>query len=100
MQSNVSHSHGKVNVSAAAGGHFKYVPTNQGRAVEAAECLFSSECLCLLMVNLSKLLKAAENESQQPSKTVGIDTPFCKLYLFTKERESGLWQSIKVFNSF
>lgn len=49
--------HGKVNVSAAAGGHFKYVPTNQERGVEAAECLFSSECLCLPPVTT-----AAEDE--------------------------------------
>lgn len=36
MQSDVSRSHVKVNVSAAAGRHFKYLPTNQEDGIKAA----------------------------------------------------------------
>lgn len=38
MQSHVSHSHGKVDVSVAVGGHYKLVTANQGGRIGVVEC--------------------------------------------------------------
>lgn len=51
MQSHVSNSRGKVDVSAAVGGRDKHVRANQEGRVRAVECLDSRECLCLSAVS-------------------------------------------------
>lgn len=69
MQSDVSHSHSKVDVSAAVGGHYKHVTANQDGTIRAVECLGSRGCLCLSTVSPLQLLRP----SSTGTSTGGVD---------------------------
>lgn len=76
MQSDVSRSHGKVDVSAAVGGHFKYVTTNQEGRIRAVECFGSRECLCLSAVSPLQLSRTSSIGTIEATNTVGTDGSF------------------------
>lgn len=70
MQSDVSHSHGKVDVSGAAGGHFKHVTTNQECRMRAVECLGSRELLVLSAVSPLQLLTTSSIGTDETVKHI------------------------------
>lgn len=74
MQSDVSHSHDKVDVSAAAGGRYKHVRANQESRERAVECLGSGECLCLTAVSPLLLSKESSLCVITGTNTGGSDT--------------------------
>lgn len=71
MQSDVSHSRGKVDVSAAVGGHYKHVTANQEGKIRAVECLGSRECLCLSTVSPLQLSKLSSIGTIEATNTGG-----------------------------
>lgn len=73
MQSDVSHSHSKVDVRAAVGGHFKHVETNQEGRRRAVECLGSRDCLCLSTVSPLQLSRTSIIGTTEAPNTGGTD---------------------------
>lgn len=89
MQSDVSHSHGKVDVSAAVGGgHYKHVTANQDGRIRAVEWLGSRGCLCLSAVSPLQLSRP----SSMGTNTGGADK------LNAREREQSIKRSSVLVN--
>lgn len=77
----MSHSHGKVDVSAAVGGHFKHVTTNQEGRIRAVKCLGSRECLCLSAVSPLQLSRTSSIGTIEATNRVGTDRSFHRAWL-------------------
>lgn len=74
MQSDVSHSHDKVDVSVAVGGRYKHVTANQESRKRTVKCLGSRECLCLTVVSPLLLSKVGSLGVINGTNTGGPDT--------------------------